>query len=279
MLLSNPSFALGKLGHQIICQLTFEHLPKNKQIKITNLLSTIPKQHQGLINSYNHHKQDAPITFANACTWADAVKRMDSYKKYSAWHYMNVSREHTAIKREDCNKNCLPQAILHHQYVLAQNKNKSNWQQAQALLFLGHWLGDIHQPLHISFADDLGGNEIKFSHLDTKCSNLHWYWDQCILYRGKHTKTKWLTLLKTRWNQQSQPNWHTAQVWQWADESFQLAKKSSVYYCQLNKHGSCQKPVNEIKLPLDYLEQFQPLMEQRLLQAAQRLTKVLEAVL
>ena len=279
VLLSNPSYALGKLGHQIICQLTFEYLPENKQTKITNLLNTIPRMHQELINSYNYEKPDAPVTFANACTWADAVKRIESYTDFSAWHYMNVSREHTVIKKADCKKNCLPQAILHHQLVLAQNKNKNNWQQAQALLFLGHWLGDIHQPLHISFADDLGGNKIKFSHLETKCSNLHWYWDQCILYRGKHSKTKWIALLKTKWNQQAQPNWQTAQVWQWADESFQIAKKSSVNYCQLNNHGSCQKPINKIKLPQGYLEQYQPIMEQRLLQAAQRLTKVLEAVL
>ena len=281
ILLSNPSYALGKLGHQIICQLTFEHLPENKQIKITNLLNTIPKMHQELINSYNYQKPNALVTFANACTWADAVKRIESYKEYSAWHYMNVSREHTAIKKADCKENCLPQAILQHQYQLAQSKNtnKINWQQAQALLFLGHWLGDIHQPLHISFADDLGGNKIKFSHLETKCSNLHWYWDQCILYRGKHSKNKWLSLLSTKWKQQSQPDWQTAQVWQWADESFQLAKEANLNYCQLNSQGNCQKPTHKIKLPSGYLAQYQPIMEQRLLQASQRLTKVLESVL
>lgn len=281
ILLSKPSYALAKLGHQIICQLAFEHLPENKQIKITTLLNTIPKMHQELINSYNYQKLEAPVTFANACTWADAVKRIESYKDYNAWHYMNVSRAHTAIKKDDCQKNCVPQAILQHQYLLAQSKNtgKANWEQAQALLFLGHWLGDIHQPLHISFADDLGGNKIEFSHLETKCNNLHWYWDQCILYRGKHSKTKWLAWLKPQWHQQSQPNWQTAQVWQWADESFQIAKKSSVNYCQLNQHGRCQKPINNIKLTPDYLAQHQPIMAQRLLLAAQRLTKVLAAVL
>lgn len=277
--LSKPSFALGKLGHQIICQVTFEHLPTDKQVKITDLLKTIPKQHQDLINRYSYQKQDVPITFANACTWADAIKRLEDFKAFNSWHYMNVSRKHVEIKAKDCDKNCLPQAILKHQQVLTQTKNHNSWQQAQALFFLGHWLGDIHQPLHISFADDMGGNKIKFSHLDTKCSNLHWYWDQCILYRGKHSKAKWLDLLRARWKQQSQPNWQTEQVWQWADESFQLAKKSSFKYCQVNNQGSCQKPTNKIKLPQDYLKQYQPIMEQRLLQAAQRLTKVLEEVL
>ena len=279
LLLSKPSFALGKLGHQIVCQLAFEYLPAEKQAKITTLLKAIPKQHHDLINSYNNQKQADAITFANTCTWADAVKRLDEFKAYNSWHYMNVSREHTEIKAKDCDKNCLPLAILKHQQVLTQANKYSNWQQAQALFFLGHWLGDIHQPLHISFADDLGGNKVKFSHLDSKCSNLHWYWDQCILYKGKHSNKKWLDLLRAQWQLQSQPSWRVEQVWQWADESFQIARKSSVNYCQFNSQRSCQKPKNKIKLPQDYLKQHQPVMAQRLLQAAQRLTKILEKVL
>ena len=277
--ISKPSFALGKLGHQIVCQLAFEYLPTAKQTKITTLLNSIPKQHQYLINSYNYQKQNAQITFSNACTWADAVKRLNKFKTYNTWHYMNVSREHKKIKANDCNKNCLPQAILKHQHILTQTNTHSHWQQTQALLFLGHWLGDIHQPLHVSFSDDLGGNKVKFSHLDTKCSNLHWYWDQCILYKGKYSKTKWLDLLKEKWKQQSQPDWQTEQVWQWADESFQLVKEPNFNYCQLNSQGRCEKAEGKIKLPPNYLQQYQGVMEQRLLQAAQRLTKILEATL
>lgn len=146
-------------------------------------------------------------------------------------------------------------------------------------LFLGHWLGDIHQPFHISFADDLGGNRVKFSHLTTKCKNLHWYWDDCILYKGRNSKEKWLALLTEKWNQHPQPNWQTDQVWQWADESFQLVKSASLNYCQLTNQGSCEKVSNKLRLPENYLTQHQVIMEQRLLLAAQRLTKILAASL
>lgn len=276
---SNPSFALGKLGHQIVCQLAFEHLSLAEQTQISTLLKVIPKKHQRLINSYNYKKQDSPITFANACTWADAIKRLESFRSYKPWHYMNVPRNHIHIKANDCSKNCLPKAILKHQQTLAQTKGDANWKQVQALLFLGHWLGDIHQPLHISFADDLGGNNVKFSHLSTKCNNLHWYWDECILYKGKNSKVKWLTLLTNKWNQHAQPNWQTEQVWQWADESFQLVKSASLNYCQLNSQGSCQKQTDKIRLPENYLTLHQVVIERRLLLAAQRLSKVLEASL
>jgi hypothetical protein len=279
MTFSTPSFALGKLGHQVVCQLAFEHLSPDKQTQISTLLKAIPKKHQRLINNYNYKKQGSPITFANACTWADAIKRLESFKTYNTWHYMNVPRNHIIIKANDCLKNCLPQAILKHQKILSQSKNDANWQQVQALLFLAHWLGDIHQPLHISFADDLGGNSLQFSHLGTKCKNLHWYWDVCILYKGKNSKAKWLALLTEKWRQHSQPNWQMGQVWQWADESFQLVKIASFNYCQLNNQGSCQKLTGKIKLPDNYLNQHQNVIEQRLLLAAQRLSKILEASL
>ena len=279
IVISKPSIALGKLGHQVICQLAFEHLSQTKQDEVTTLLNAIPKQHRSLINRYNYKKEDNSITFDNACTWADAVKRLEEFKAYNSWHYMNVSRLNNEIKVNDCSQNCLPQAILKHQQILAHPQKPHAWQQAQALLFLGHWLGDIHQPLHISFLDDLGGNKVKFSHFDTKCSNLHRYWDECILYKGKQSKAKWLDLLNTKWNQQSQPDWRIEQVWQWADESYQLIRQPSFNYCEINNQGSCQKPKDKIKLPPDYLAQHQVVMEQRLLQAAQRLTKVLEASL
>lgn len=276
---ANPSFALGKLGHQVVCQLAFDHLPLAKQEKISTLLKRIPKKHQRLINNFNFKKQDSQVTFANACTWADAVKRLESFRIYSTWHYMNVPRDHVNIQANDCNKNCLPQAILKHQRILAQTKNDANWQQIQALLFLGHWLGDIHQPLHISFADDFGGNNVKFSHLSTKCKNLHRYWDECIFYKGRNSKNKWLALLTKQWNQDSQPNWQTEQVWQWADESYQLVKSDSMNYCQLSEQGICQKLSGKIKLPDNYLIQHQAIMQRQLLAAAQRLSKILDVSL
>ncbi|MCW8832252.1 MAG: S1/P1 nuclease [Colwellia sp.] len=279
LLISPASFALGKLGHQVVCQLAFDHLSRHAQNKLTQLLTSIPKNHQDLINHYNYRKKGTAISFAHACTWADAVKRVEKFRTYSSWHYMNVPRSETSIKANACRQDCLPQAILHHQKLLSQKTAQSAWQQSQALFFLGHWLGDIHQPLHISFASDLGGNQVKLTHLSTKCSNLHWYWDECILYRGKHTKDKWLQLLTAQWRQAPAENGNVSQVWQWADESFQLVRAASFNYCQVDSQGTCHQSKQEVQLPEGYMEQYQQVLEQRLLLAAKRLTGVLEASL
>lgn len=277
-LMSLPSFALGKLGHQVVCQLAFEHLPITKQEKITQLLASIPKKHQELINHYNYKKKGSTITFATACTWADAIKRAEEFKNYNSWHYMNVLRDQSTITANICQENCLPQAILHHQKILAKKDTTQVWTQTKALMFLGHWLGDIHQPLHVSFASDLGGNRIKLAHLGSKCSSLHWYWDDCILYRGKGSKAQWLDLLNSQWQKNVQ-SWQAEQVWQWANESFQIVKKPSFKYCQMDNQGNCQQPKQKVILPQDYLAQHQGIIEQRLLLAAQRLTQVLSASL
>lgn len=277
LMISAPSFALGKLGHQLVCQMAFEHLPSSQQEKLQKLLTAIPENHQDLINHYNYKKQGSPITFANACTWADAIKRVEKFKRYASWHYMNVPRNQANIKPNACKENCLPQGILQHQNQLKHNK--PSWEKTQALLFIGHWLGDIHQPLHISFASDLGGNKVKLSHLGTKCSNLHWYWDDCILYKGKNSKRQWSEILTTQWDDISIPTWQPDQVWQWANESYQIAITPSFNYCQMDSKNNCQQPTEKVKLPENYLVDNQSIMEQRLLLAAKRLTNILAASL
>ena len=41
-------------------------------------------------------------------------------------------------------------------------KTASNDQErAEAIIFLGHFVGDVHQPLHVSYESDQGGNLIR----------------------------------------------------------------------------------------------------------------------
>ena len=52
--------------------------------------------------------------------------------------------------------------------------------QLRLLKSLGHWVGDVHQPLHVSFDDDRGGNLVAIEGACTK-ANLHAVWDTCII--------------------------------------------------------------------------------------------------
>ena len=72
---------------------------------------------------------------------------------------------------------CLFTAIVTDREVLQTSSDDQA--KLASLKFLGHWVGDIHQPLHVSFADDHGGNFIRES---GPCVNsLHTVWDTCII--------------------------------------------------------------------------------------------------
>src|SRR5262249_32700789 len=72
---------------------------------------------------------------------------------------------------------CLFTAIDKEMKVLSKSSNDKA--KLAALKFLGHWIGDLHQPLHVSFEDDRGGGKIRESGPCTV--NLHSVWDGCII--------------------------------------------------------------------------------------------------
>jgi hypothetical protein len=67
---------------------------------------------------------------------------------------------------------------------LLTTASQSEYNLTEALLFLAHIVGDIHQPLHVGFTSDAGGNTIMVRWYRRK-ANLHHVWDNEILDRGR----------------------------------------------------------------------------------------------
>jgi hypothetical protein len=281
---SNQSYALGKLGHKLVCQLTFDHLSRGNQQKITDLLTIMPKQQRLFVNKYNYQHANSPISFADACTWADAIKRQPKYKQFKAWHYLNVPRDKLIIEHNTCHKNCVTKAIAYHHQQLGTAILP--WSKLQALMFLGHWLGDIHQPLHVSFSSDKGGNKNRIITKDIKCNNLHWLWDECLLYQGNNSekKTETFAILYKKLTQQWQTievsDWQQSSIEQWATESLSLTRSPELLYCKVNSENLCISESNHVlRLPNSYYKKHSNVLEQRILKAAVRLTNLIESSL
>jgi hypothetical protein len=80
----------------------------------------------------------------------------------------------------DCPNNvCVVGAIQNYTQRLT---TQTGAEQQYALKFLIHFCGDVHQPLHIGFASDYGGNEIHGSFLGYD-TNLHHVWDTSVIYQ------------------------------------------------------------------------------------------------
>lgn len=279
---SNTSWALGQIGHQLVCQLSFELLSPSDQQKVQQLLSTLPKQQQNRINKYTHQASDTPINFATACTWPDAIKKDPQFSAFNAWHFLNVARDQLTLPANACQKNCVSYAISYHSTQLQDGETTE--QRLQALMFLGHWLGDIHQPLHVSFASDLGGNKNQVTPAVGRCKNLHWYWDECLLYPLDKPKDNFdysafkrnlYESLKQKLANAPVQEWRNSSVTDWANESLNLVRDAKLQYCHQQAKQCLSNQDHSITITCAYHQQFQAVLTQRILQAAVRLSDLL----
>jgi nuclease S1 len=169
-------FAWGAKGHQIVGDIAASRLTPQTRKNLKLLLG---------------HE-----TLASISTWPDEVRKQrdESY----GWHFVDIPKDAEGFKDErDCfrpqdkhkdaqtdHHNCVVDRIEIFRNVLGDG-NASREQRVEALKWLVHFVGDLHQPLH-AIDEARGGNDIKLSVFgspqcgDYPC-NLHWTWDNMLL--------------------------------------------------------------------------------------------------
>ncbi len=241
--------AFGSIGHQQVCSLAYQLVKPDTRQQIDLLLALGPEQ-----------------TLAQGCVWPDEARREQAYQFTTPFHYLNVPRQQTQVKPADCAANgCLLSALQHYAALLKQGGQ--NRQRAEALLFYSHFVADLHQPLHVSYADDLGGNKTAVYYFG-KPSNLHGIWDTAMLKSLGYADNQQLAATKLA---TLRPiivrQWQSGQPLNWAQQS--LAQTRRVY--------QSYKPGMLFSQP--ELDRDGPLIETRLLQAAVRLAWQLDQLL
>lgn len=114
-------------------------------------------------------------SLADASVWADNIRhyRHDADRL----HYVNIPLADTVYDpaRHCPRGQCIIAAIDHDRRVLADGA-ASPEARAEALRFLIHFMGDLHQPLHVADDDDRGGNTRAVTFLG-HATDLHKVWD------------------------------------------------------------------------------------------------------
>jgi hypothetical protein len=135
---------------------------------------------------------DAPEksnSFITAACWADDIRR--SRPESGPWHYMDI--HFRADGKPSTNKpdeENAATAIAKFSKILS-DKTQTLGARAEALRFLIHIVGDLHQPLHGTARDtekypkgDRGGNEFPITPPsdfgDRPPTNLHFLWDSGV---------------------------------------------------------------------------------------------------
>ncbi|KIJ56258.1 hypothetical protein M422DRAFT_63177 [Sphaerobolus stellatus SS14] len=119
-----------------------------------------------------------------AAPWADTVRSEAAFSWSAPFHFVDaedspLQGQCSVVETRDCaSNNCVLTAIANYTARVV-DKNLSKEQILEALLFLGQFIGDIGQPLHVE-AIEVGGNDIK-AICGGSSTNLHAAWDTGML--------------------------------------------------------------------------------------------------
>jgi hypothetical protein len=162
-------------------------------------------------------------------------------------------------------------------FEFLSSKSASQAQKLGSLKFLGHWVGDIYQPLHVSFEDDRGGNSVLVTGLCD--ANLHSAWDTCLVLKavGEDVGEAATELLKTITPARIEGWTHSAPM-DWTNESFAIAEQARTEYC-IRQGASCDHPSGNVKIDAAYVSVNTPIIREQLQKAGVRLAHLLDSAL
>ena len=205
-------------------------------------------------------------TMASVSSWADQVRRQRP--ETGPWHYIDIpiDKPHRDMAR-DCPKgDCVTQKIEDFEATL-RDVNAPAQQRREALMFVIHFVGDMHQPLHCSDNKDKGGNDVHVVYY-TREMNLHSLWDGGLL--GRMGKEDDLFPVWSADAAKHAKGWAKGSVGDWAEQNHKAAVK--VVYGRLPKHTAQGKP---IEIVAAYEVKADPLIKLQIEKAGDRLGRVL----
>lgn len=303
--------AWGEFGHLTVCDLAYRNFtPATRQ--------TLRGLFRGGIVITAHGETRRYTSFNVGCLEEDERPRRNPRE-----HFINVSRSLTAIENDVCPLSestgqplrCILSGIRRDHGILG-DASRSDHDRVVALFALGHWIGDLHQPLHISYADDTGGNAISVS-FQGRCGigttgrpyrpgSFHAVWDNCLLENGIFERVRQRADFRPTWSrrtityravdtldanttQAERRLWTSTAPWQWAAESYEIARRPEIQYCVLAS-GVCRYSSEletlpeggterRVRVDAAYLNRFKDIAGERVRRAGIRLAHLVNEAL
>lgn len=240
-------FSWGMLGHRIVGEVAEHHLTSRAKAKIRQVLG-----HESIAISSN---------------WADFIKSDSTYNYLSPWHYDNFP---AGLNREDFYAFLKSDTTegAYRAVIFLKNELKKNdlpkGKQAMYLKLLIHFVGDIHQPLHMGRKEDLGGNRIRVMWFNENV-NLHQVWDEKLINFQQLSYTEYAQAINSATLSQRK-KWSEAPLEKWLYESYLCAQK---IYAGISP---------EQKLSYRYNFDYIAMVNEQLLKGGLRLAAVLNEI-
>ncbi|RWR93875.1 endonuclease 2 [Cinnamomum micranthum f. kanehirae] len=260
--------AWGTEGHYIVCKIAQSLLKENASKAVLDLL---PKVAGGELGS--------------VCSWADEIRYV--YRWSYFLHFVNTPGVCDYNYSRDCHnpsgeKNmCAVGAISNFTAQLETYGDSSSdkYNLTESLMFLGHIVGDIHQPLHAGFLADLGGNRIRVQWYQ-ELTNLHKVWDEKMIQKAMIDLYANNTDVMRKAIQSNLTEGWLDEILEWetCTKSVAIPDKYAAESVQLACDSAYKGVDQNSKLGDDYHSSRLPVVQKRIAQAGVRLATVLNRI-
>lgn len=257
VLLPETASAWGWKGHVVIAKIAARRLSPQARHAVTELLTG--------------------QTLADVANWADDIRA--ARPETAQWHFVDIPLSATSyVPARDCRPtpagDCIVAATQRWLRVLA-DRRRSNASRAEALKFVVHLIGDMHQPLHCADNQDHGGNDIDVTFFGERVNpftqkpwNLHAVWDAGLIERASLGATAYAKHLVAMLRSADVGALQSGTVVDWVLESHHAALE----------HAYASLPADR-RIGTAYLHANLPAVDEQLARAGVRLAHVLNEAL
>ena len=267
LLAVDTAAAWGRVGHEAVAWIAIARLDAETLAHATSLLDT-----------------DA-AGMAEAATWADRVRDGDDDWAHTfSWHFTNLDIREPDLEAacfghppvpdgmaasQAPEQSCVVDKIAQFRAELADPATPVA-ERRLALMFLLHFVGDLHQPLHSANDDDRGGNDKTVRLPGHEAASLHHYWDTVFLPPIEGGSRALADALLAGAEAPALPAGTAGGARDWARETFSLAVRWS--------YGALPEPGPDGVHVLDarYRQAAESVVAVQLLRAGYRLAAVIE---
>jgi hypothetical protein len=264
----DPRLALawGHVGHQTVAYIAQDRLTPQARSAVQEILG--PDQ-----------------DMASVSTWADSI--IQERPETAPWHFFNLDVRQPQGQYDIAdvchNHDCVVDQIEKDCGILRE-PFASKKEKREALEFLIHFLGDVHQPLHCADDHDRGGNQKWFRYYGSTGQSkhytwieLHGLWDNLIEPKAKENPRRLASQLGGEISVEDEKEWSKGKPADWAYESFLIAQND--IYEELPEGPLLEKNHWGKDLPEDYYSpKMRAIVDRQLERAGVRLAYLLNGI-
>jgi hypothetical protein len=256
---SSAGFAWGELGHRTVAEIAARNLSEQAAARVQDLLG-------GSLHA-----------MAEVSVWADAIRDEDRPKTYY-WHVVEIPPGGVRYDRvRDCkNDDCIVEKIKQFAQVLG-DQTAAKPLRAEALQFLIHFVGDIHQPLH-AYAP-LNHPKGAWVRIGETTDKMHLWWDNEFVDQLGFDSSELASKLTAQITMDERIEWEQGTSEDWANESYQITHDFLAMHSLLGVRWDKTSEKSPIVLPASVLDEVAPIIARRLKMAGMRLAWLLNRAL